>query len=214
MDHPLTQTWDLVRQAQDGDGDALDRLFGRYYERVRRSVRARLGARLRERLESGDIVQPALAKAFENFDRFEMRTEGSLLHWLAEYAERQLHDAADRHNAKKRRAPGGAELSLDAEHSDGKGGRYEATLPVAAGQTGPLDRAMRDEHQAAIEECIDELPRHYRLVIALRDYEGLEWRAVAAELGKNTESAARDQHQRALIELSRLLRARGVGPDE
>ena len=42
-------TINLVHRAQNGDGEALDRLIGRYYERVRRIVRLRLGPRLRGR---------------------------------------------------------------------------------------------------------------------------------------------------------------------
>src|SRR5262245_15749644 len=97
----LTETWDLVRQAKDGDDDSLNRPFDRYYERVRRSVHARLGWQLRARLETSDILQLTFAKAFQNFDRFEMRHEGSLLHWLAEYAQHQLNDEADKADADK-----------------------------------------------------------------------------------------------------------------
>ena len=35
----FTKTLDLVRRAQDGDGEALNRLFDRYQDRVRRIVR-------------------------------------------------------------------------------------------------------------------------------------------------------------------------------
>ena len=53
----LTQSLDLVRSAQNGDGGALNLLFERYYERVRRVVRMRLGNKLRQEMDSGDILQ-------------------------------------------------------------------------------------------------------------------------------------------------------------
>ncbi|HEX5053500.1 MAG TPA: sigma-70 family RNA polymerase sigma factor [Planctomycetota bacterium] len=205
MDHPLTQTWELVQKAKAGDGDALNRLFQRYYERVRRCVRARIGTRLRTRMESDDILQPTFAKAFENFDRFEMRHEGSFLHWLAEYAERQVHDAVDRENAKKRKAPAG-QVSLDDDGTD-------APLQVAGASIAPIDQVAISEREAVVEQCLDLLPEHYRRVIVLRDYDGLEWSEVADVLGKNTESAAREQHRRAMVEFSKLLRQRGIGPE-
>ncbi|MEO6596123.1 MAG: sigma-70 family RNA polymerase sigma factor [Planctomycetota bacterium] len=205
MDHPLTQTWELVQKAQGGDGDALNRLFQRYYERVRRSVRARIGSRLRSRMETDDILQPTFAQAFKNFDRFEMRHEGSFLHWLAEYAERQVHDAADRENAKRRRPPAGQQ-SLDDDTGD-------APLQVAGSGVEPLDQVASNEREAAVESCLDQLPGHYRRVIVLRDYDGLEWSEVAEILAKNTESAAREQHRRALLELAKLLQKRGIGPE-
>jgi RNA polymerase sigma-70 factor (ECF subfamily) len=206
--NPLTQTLDLVRKAQGGDRDALDRLFSRYYERVRRSVRARIGARLRSKLESGDILQQAFAKAFETFDRFEMRHEGSFLHWLAEIAVRQIGDAADHFGAGKRLPPSPL-MSLQAEAGDASGQLGDV---VAGAQTGPDGRSMRNEQEAAVEACMDQLPEEYRRVLVLRDYDGLEWREVAEVLGKNTDSAAREQHRRALLELSRCLRRRGIGP--
>jgi RNA polymerase sigma-70 factor (ECF subfamily) len=206
--NPLTQTFDLVKQAKGGDGAALNRLFERYYERVRRSVRARLGARLRGQLESGDILQQAFAKAFETFDRFELRHEGSFLHWLAEIAVRQIGDAADHFGARKRTAPGPV-VSLQAEAGDASG---EVGDLVAGQQTGPDGRSIAHEHEVAVEACLDLLPEEYRRVIVLREYDGLEWREVADALGKNTDSAARELHRRALLELSRHLRRRGIGP--
>ena len=205
MDSDLTHTWDLVRRAQGGNGAALDRLFARYYDRVRRCVRARLGARLRARCETLDILQPAFAKAFQNFDRFEMRDENSLLHWLAEYAYGQLNDAADRENAMKRRAPA-EPLQLDGSPDDSR------AIEVPAPVTQPADAAARDEQEAAVEQCLDELPEHYRQVIVLRDYDGLDWRTVAAVMNKNTDSAVRQLHERALLELATRLARRGIGP--
>jgi RNA polymerase sigma-70 factor (ECF subfamily) len=205
MDDPMTRTWDLVHKAQRGDGEALDRLFARYYERLRRAVRARIGQKLRARLETEDILQPTFARAFQNFDRFEMRHEGSLMNWLAEYAKRQLLDAADRENAKKRNPPA-PPVPIEAHSGDGA-----MNLPDSA--TAPLERVTRDERVAAIEQCLDDLPEHYRMVLVLRDYDGLEWVEVAARLGKNTDSAARELHRRALLELTRRLHRRGIGPE-
>lgn len=201
----LTQTWDLVRKAQGGDGDSLNRLFDRYYERVRRSVRARIGGKLRQQLETADILQPAFAKAFQNFDRFEMRDEGSLLHWLAEYAHGQLHDAADHANAQKRREPA-PPLRLD-ESMDGL---VRRELPGK--EPSPSECVGKIEDQAAVESCLEELPEHYRRVIVLRDYDGLEWHDVARALQKNTDSAARELYRRALLELAHRLSRRGLGP--
>lgn len=208
MDEDLTATLDLVRSAQGGDAGALDRLIRRYYERVRRAVRARMGAQLRARLETADILQPAFAQAFRNFDRFEMRHEASLLHWLAEYAHRQMLDAVDRENAQKRRhAPS---VHLDAVAADGESA---TDFAVSDAGTAPPERAAEGEQEAAIEACLDQLPEHYRRVIVLRDYDGLDWYEVAAALGRNTDSAARHLHSRALLELAGLLRRRGIGPD-
>ena len=62
-DLELTQSLDLVRSAQEGDSDALNLLFERYYERVRRVVRMRLGRKLRQEMDSGDILQETFMAA-------------------------------------------------------------------------------------------------------------------------------------------------------
>ena len=62
----------LVRQAQDGDLEALGRLFERYYDRVRKIVRARLGRNLRAAVDSVDVMQDTFVAAVQAFDRFEM----------------------------------------------------------------------------------------------------------------------------------------------
>jgi len=207
--NPLTQTLDLVKKAQSGDREALNRLIDRYYERVRRSVRARIGARLRMTLDSGDILQSTFAKAFQIFDRFEMRNEGSFIHWLCEIAVGQIHDQYDMHSAKKRKPDGGIQ-SLDAAPGDASGDLHGM---IPASHTGPAGRAVKNEQEAAVDDCLDKLPEEHRKCIVLRDYEGLEWLEVAKELGKNTDSAARELHRRALLLLAKCLRAKGVNPD-
>ena len=200
----LSDTWHLVRKAQTGDDDSLNRLFNRYYDRVRRSVQARLSGRLRRQLETSDILQLAFAKAFQNFNRFEMRHEGSLLYWLAEYAQHQLNDAADKANTHKRREPA-PPLRLD-DSNDGRG-RVELPSPGKR----PSEIAAAAEDRVAIERCLEELPEHYRRVIVLRDYDGLEWTEIARDMQKNSDSAVRELHRRALLELAHRLARRGFG---
>jgi RNA polymerase sigma-70 factor (ECF subfamily) len=198
------QTLDLVRQAHGGSGEALNQLFNRYYERVRRSVRARIGVRLRRRVDSGDILQQAFAKAFMLFPDFEMRNEGSFLNWLAQICVRQIHDEADKQKAPKR--------IQNAVDLDARVGEASGTLAdvLPARDTGPSGRSIRNEFTSAVEECLEQLPAHYREVIVMRDYDGLEWREIAQRLGKNTDSAPRELHSRAMLALAKTMRRRGL----
>src|SRR5262245_29002800 len=95
MADDLDLTLQLVRRVQSGDRAALQPLFERYYDRVRRIARVRLGAGLRQRMDSGDIVQETFIAALSGFDRFELRDEASLLQWLAVLLENRIRDAAD-----------------------------------------------------------------------------------------------------------------------
>ncbi len=208
MTDPLHQTMELVRLAQAGDVQALNDLFARYYDRVGAMVRNRMGQRLRARLETGDILQPAFVKAFLIFDRFEMRNERSLLLWLTEIAERQVRDAIDREFAKKRHPPGALQ-PIDGGPDD------SAALPreIEAGGRGPATQAGEGEQLAALEQCKADLPAHYLEVIRLREFEKLEWRAIAERMGKNTESACRELHKRAIEWLQQAMKQARGGPE-
>jgi RNA polymerase sigma-70 factor (ECF subfamily) len=204
MAEDITQSLDLVLKAQDGDSQALNRLFERYYERVRRIVRLRLGARLRESVDSGDILQETFTAAVRSFENFEMREEASLINWLSRLAERQIIAAADYHGAKKRDQRRSVSL-----HG---GGSATASLSVAFPDetTAPLEKLANHEETGIVERCLDELPEEYRELIVLRNYAGASWEAVAEETGRPSAAAARMMHARAMIELGKLVRAAGV----
>jgi len=204
---PLGRTRELVDRAQHGDAEALERLLERYYERVRRIVRVRLGPRLRVRVESGDILQETFATAIARLDRFEMRDEGSFIHWLGKLAERQIHAAADHHGAHKRDARREVPLA-----GTGAGDGEDAGLDPAASGLLPQDLADRGERQALLERCLHELPEAYRELILLRDYAGASWEAVAEHAGRPSADAARMMHAKALVELGRRVRAATDAP--
>ncbi|MEM7308221.1 MAG: sigma-70 family RNA polymerase sigma factor [Planctomycetota bacterium] len=198
---------ELVRRAQDGELDALNALFGRYYERVRRVVRARLGARLRAQLDSGDILQETFVSAVRSFPSFERRDEASLIHWLARIAERQVNAAADRLGAAKRDP--GMERAL--EHVRASLSSGDLRLEPAADVPLPPEQAARAELVQRVEECLAELKEEYREVILLRTYAGASWETVAALMGRASANACRMLHTRALVELA--ARVRGPGAD-
>lgn len=203
-DDPFSQSIDLVRRAQGGDDQALDDLIGRYYDRVRRIVRLRLGRSLRRFLDSEDILQGTFIGAVRAFDRFEMRDESSLLHWLSKIAEHQIKDAADYHHAKKR--DGRREQSLRVVSPDG--GDDDFQIEPAGQQLPPIDELIEGERISAIEEAIPDLREDYREIIVMRDYEGMSWATVAELMNSPSPDAARMHYARAITELTRLVRTR------
>ena len=75
MNEPLN-TQILIGRIQEGSTDAREELCERYLERVYRAVRIRLGARLRQKVQSCDIVQEAMLDVLKGADNFECRSEG------------------------------------------------------------------------------------------------------------------------------------------
>jgi RNA polymerase sigma-70 factor (ECF subfamily) len=203
MSDEITRSIELVLRAQKGDTDARDRLFRRYYERVHAIVRARLGAKLRARVESGDIVQEALVAAFKSFDKFEMREEASFIQWLSKIVEHQITAAADWHGAKKRDLE--KEVPLPTTAGDGGTATVPIELPDSDGLR-PIDILGDSEDKERVLLCLERLPEVYREVILSRDFTGASWEGVAEETGRPSAAAARMMHARALVELGQLLR--------
>lgn len=208
MSDPITRSLDLVARAQEGDRQALDRLFERYYPQVLRIVRYRLGSRLRESLESGDIVQGTFIAAVQDFRNFEMRDEASLIHWLSKLVERQIIGQADYHGAQKRAAV--RRVSLDTTRP-GQGSSGSVSIQHADDTTPLLEKLEDAEQSSALIEALEALEPEHRELIILRNYVGASWETIAEETQRPSAAAARMMHARALLELGKILRARGFG---
>jgi RNA polymerase sigma-70 factor (ECF subfamily) len=194
MSDPLADSIVLVRQAKAGDADALNDLLKRYSPRVLEIVRIRLGASLREKLESQDIVQEAFVRAVKNFDRFELRHEKAVLHWLGELALNAIRDRYDYHRAAMRDMYKEKPLDRVSGEEDGKHDPEDRLTPsrFVSGQEELLNLA----------KALDELPQDARDVVVFRDVEQLEFKEIAEFLGR-TEDAARMLYVRAKVKLSK-----------
>lgn len=197
----LTASLELVARAQGGDAAARERLFARYYPRVFRVVRARMGARLRALEAPEDIVQNTFLAALGALERFEPREDAALIDWFARLVENQLHDAARHHAALKRDAA--RAVSMDAP-ADG------SIEPAAPGPTA-LEHLSQAEQARLLDECIAELEGDFREAIVLRDHAAASWALVAERLNRPTEAAARELYRRAQVRLMERFRHR-AGP--
>ncbi len=78
-------TEDLIRRAQAGDDQALNDLFALHYDKLRRFVRSKLGAKMRRGIDdSQDVLHSAFRGALKSFSEFEHRIPSprDLLLWL------------------------------------------------------------------------------------------------------------------------------------
>ena len=83
-------------------------------------------------------------------------------------------------------------------------------IPFPTAPAGPEAEAGRAEARRLLEQCIDALPGPLRLVLILRDVEGLSAEATAAQLGIRPETAKTRLH-RARRRLRDALAARLPG---
>ncbi|MBL8875337.1 MAG: sigma-70 family RNA polymerase sigma factor [Phycisphaerae bacterium] len=143
--------------------------------------------------ESQDAVQDAFISAFRNIDKFEGNSQ------IATWLHRITVNACLMRLRKKRRKD---EVSLEgllpAFRADGN----------PAHQAGTWRRAATGDEQAETREsirvAIAKLPEHYRIVLVLRDIEGLDT-AQTAELLETTEAAVKIRLHRARQALRELL---------
>lgn len=170
-----------------GMPDAIDALYERCAPRLLSYIRLRMGATLRSRLESRDILQATLLKSFERFEDFRGSNGRALLAWLARIAEREIVDRAAYHGAQRRDAA--RELHLD-DRPD-----------LAARVTSVLSRVIRDERSEQLERALETLTEAHREIILLRRFEELSFPEIAHRLGKS-EDACRMLFARAMTALT------------
>jgi len=198
---PETQnTKVLVRQIQLGDAEARDDLCRRYQERVLAAVRIRLGAGLRGKCESMDIVQEAMLDAFRNdLKSFEYESEGAFLRYLNQIVENNIRDEARKWAAQKRdqaREAGGAA-------PDESGDRM---AQVSGSVTTPSKIIGLAEDLSLLEEAMDRLGdenHEYRELIINTKIEGLTY-AELADKDASSPDAVRMKAARAMEHLARI----------
>ncbi|HET7217195.1 MAG TPA: sigma-70 family RNA polymerase sigma factor [Vicinamibacterales bacterium] len=175
------------------DRAALERLYERYTPRLLSYIRIKIGRRLREKMESRDILQATLLKSFQHLDEFRGADGRALMAWLARIAEREIVDRADFHGRQKRDAA--SEAPID-DHQD-----------VAARMRSALSQLIVSEQAAQVEAAMESLSDGQREIILLRKFEELSFPEIASRLGKS-EDACRMSFARAMTALTLKLSER------
>ena len=169
----------LVTRAQSGDREAYETLFARSYDQVRLFVRLRLGARLRAKLDSGDVLQEAWMDAHRAFPNFEWRGPRSFTSWLCRIAEHRIRGLVDHHNAQKRKPPEGLARVSQMAHR------------IARSQTGPATRAGASDEATRLALAMDDLSSKAREVLLLRFFQELTIHEIAELTGHSATSTRR-----------------------
>ena len=197
---------ELVRRAQSGDREALERVLERYYDRVRRAVSIKMGPRVRTWTDSVDIMTRTFLKALEKFDSFEMRSDGALQSWLVTIACGMIRDAADERNAAMRDPD--RETPIVVSNADGTTGE----LPLA----DPARRIVTDlgvrEDGEAVDRAIANLAESDRELLLQYYFYDMSWEEIASRSGdlptgadrKKREQAADAVRKRAMAARARL----------
>lgn len=184
----------LFQRAQDGSNEAINAIFERYGDRLHALIRLRLGPQLRRRLESRDILQATLLKAFCGFDRFAGSGSRSMMAWLGTIAHAEICDQADFHGRQKRAAA--RETSLD-----------QKVERVAVQVRSEASRLQLQADAERLEQALEALSEAHREVIVLRSFEELSFPRIAERMAKSAD-ACRMLYARAMTALTLEMRER------
>lgn len=146
-----------------------------------------------------DLVQETFLNAYRGFNKF--RGDARISTWLYTIASR----ACIRMRRKRKGAPE-RELSLD-EFIPTSDGEFRLQIPME-GQT-PEEALQNKELRQALDAAINRLPKKYKMVLVLRDMEGLSAKEVGAIMGLN-ERAVKSRLHRARLFVRQELSARGM----
>jgi RNA polymerase sigma-70 factor (subfamily 1) len=190
------KTRHLVALAQDGDESALNQLCKVYGARVLWIIRLRMGAELRTKLESMDLVQDVLMSALKDLGNFTYKTEGDFLRWLSKIAENRLRNQLQRLHANKRDIR--KEIRLNGYRPTVEDS-FVAALE-AVDTTTPSAIISKREELDKLTKAIGALKPEFRQVVIWTKIEGLSYKEIGKQLGKSSE-AVRKLVSRALEEL-------------
>jgi RNA polymerase sigma-70 factor (ECF subfamily) len=171
---------ELVRRATRGDLTSFEQLVDRH-----RPVVIRVAARIVGSDEAEDVSQDAFLRAFHRLDRF--RGDAPFRSWLL----RITHNAALDHLGRRRAEP------VDPD-----------TLDTAEAATArpPAERLEVRERIERLERKLHGLTPQHRVVLVLRDAEGLSYEEIA-DITETPLGSVKGRLHRARREFVEMLRA-------
>jgi RNA polymerase sigma-70 factor (ECF subfamily) len=170
---------ELVRRARGGDIHAFEHLVERH-----RAVVTRVAARIAGADDADDVAQDAFLRAYHRLGRF--RGDGAFRAWLLQIT----HNAALTAAARRK-----AEAAGLAPEADGEAGEAKT----------PAQRLEESERRERLELKLRGLRPEHRVVLVLRDIEGLSYDEIAS-VTESPLGSVKGRLHRARAEMVDLLR--------
>jgi len=186
------ETTALLQRVREGSDDALNRLFDHCAGRLLAFIRLRLGPALRARVESRDILNESLLKAFQHIDQFERSDGRSLMAWLARIADNEIRHQAELHGRERRDMARAVPLE-------------GAQAELAGRLRSQTSRLALREALERLERALESLDPDQREVILLRRFEELGFAEIGRRMDRSPD-ACRMLLSRALAALTLRMR--------
>ncbi len=180
-----------LRAAADGARAGDAEAFRALVEETHATVFRLAGALVSDRDEAADVTQETYVRAWGRID--ELRDGSAALGWLCRIARNVAHDRR-RSWWSRIRAP------LDAIRED------------AAPSEGAPDAALAASERAeAVRAALARLPEKHRVVLALREVEGMSYDEIAEATGVPVGTVESRRHRARAALARRLTRVRAEG---
>src|SRR3954469_8399848 len=144
---------ELLRRAAGGDPHAVQQLFSRYRDRLKRMVHLRLSRRLQGRVDDSDVVQEAYLEIARKLPEYARGPGLPLFLWLRHLTGLKLAEVHRRHLGTQLR-------DADREVSLHRGGLPQADSVSLAAQllgklTTPSQAAVKAEQRIYVQEALN-----------------------------------------------------------
>lgn len=174
MTNPELESNDFIDRLRTGDRDAFARLVKAHHNRLLATARTLVSA-----ADAEEAVQEAWIAAYRALPKFEGRS--ALLTWLTRIVINQARMQLRRQ---------GRDVPFDPTEHDGDALAHRFNRfghwrqpPLRWDMNGPDALLTRDELQACLEKNLAAMPENQRLVLQLRDIQGLSFDDIRNTLG-------------------------------
>jgi len=167
-----------LRQARDGDSDALGALLDEFRPYLKLLAQRAMDGRLAGRIDSSDVVQQTYLSAVRKFDEFSGDDADALAGWLQLIHERNLIDTARKHLVAEKRSVGREETLIETEALD------DVEL------TSPSQRLMKGESAVRLAGALAFLPDDQSEAIRLRHLDGWSLEKIAERMDRSKRAVA------------------------
>jgi RNA polymerase sigma-70 factor (ECF subfamily) len=193
---------ELLQRAAAGDQEALQDLFARHRDRLKRMVRLRLSRRLQGRVDDSDVLQESFLEISKKLPEYVQQPTLPFFLWLRHMTGLKLAEVHRRHLGTQMR-------DADREVSLHRGGLPEADSVSLAAQllgklTTPSQAAIKAEQRIYVQEALNSMDPIDREVLALKHFEQLSTAEIAEVLGLS-KAGAGSRYLRAIKRLREIL---------
>lgn len=198
----------LLDDFRRGDRAAAEALLQQHTAWLMLLARLQIESHFLAKFDAADLVQQALLEAHRDAAKFRGTTEAEFACWLREILAHVLAHQIRRYRGTEKRDLAREQSLEDVQSWQQALEESAACLRnlVAAPQTSPSERAVRNEEEGRLAAVLARLPEDYREVLILRNLQGLAHEEVARRMHRNV-GAVRMLWTRALARLREELRS-------